>query len=217
MARTARGRATREAFREGARRVFIRDGYLNARLTDIAAEAGRSPALLYQHYEGKEALLAELAEDFSEQLQARIAEPYRSGLSPVAALREAIRLFWLHYRQHLAEIIGITQAAMIDPAFAARWRDIHRSATELIANGVRAAQADRYCPGLDPDIAASALAAMVEQFCLTWQYHNDDPHTALTDDVAVETLWQLWGHAVYWTDPLPQRPTDTDPTGTATS
>ncbi|WP_227981949.1 TetR/AcrR family transcriptional regulator [Nocardia spumae] len=203
MARTARGRATREAFREGARRVFTRDGYLNARLSDIAAEADRSPALLYQHYDGKEALLAELAEDFSEKLQAKIAEPYRSGLTPIAALREAIRLFWLHYREHLAEVIGISQAAMIDPAFAARWREIHRSATELIARDIRAAQSAGYCPGLHPEIAASALTAMIEQFCLTWQYQNDDPHIELTDETAVETLWQLWGHAVYWTDPLP--------------
>ncbi|WP_406235031.1 hypothetical protein [Nocardia sp. NBC_01009] len=97
---------------------------------------------------------------------------------------------------------------MIDPAFAARWREIHSSANTLIARDIRAAQAADYCPGLDPEIAASALTAMIEQFCLTWQHQNDSPHIEPTDEAAVETLWQLWGHAVYWTDPLPVSTSD---------
>lgn len=210
MARTARGRATREAFREGARTVFARDGYLNARLVDIAAEAGRSPGLLYQHYDGKEALLADLAEDFSEELQTKVAAPYRSGRSTLPALREAISEFWQHYRRRMAEVVGISQAAMIDPEFAARWQQIHQHATELVATGIRRAQEDGYCPGLVAEIAASALTAMVEQFCLTWQYHGGDSRVALDDETAVETLWQLWGHAVYWTEPLPVEPTGTN-------
>ena len=42
-AATPKGRATDEAFREAARVVFARDGYLNAKIGDIAAEAGGPP------------------------------------------------------------------------------------------------------------------------------------------------------------------------------
>jgi AcrR family transcriptional regulator len=183
--------------------VFARDGYLNARLVDIAAEAGRSPGLLYQHYDGKEALLVDLAENFSEELQARVSRPYHSGRSAIPALREALGAFWDYYRDHMAEVIGISQAAMIDPDFAARWRNIHRTATEFVAAGIRRAQDDGYAPALSPEVAASALTAMVEQFCLNWQYQGENLGIDLDDETAVETLWQLWGHAVYWTDPLP--------------
>ena len=34
---TRKGRETDEAFRAAARKVFARDGYLNARISDIAA------------------------------------------------------------------------------------------------------------------------------------------------------------------------------------
>ena len=37
---TRKGRQTDEAFREAARVVFARDGYLNAKISEIAAEAG---------------------------------------------------------------------------------------------------------------------------------------------------------------------------------
>jgi AcrR family transcriptional regulator len=189
--------------------VFARDGYLNARLVDIAAEAGRSPGLLYQHYDGKEALLLDLAENFSEELQTKVSRPYHSALSAIPALREALGAFWDYYREHMAEVVGISQAAMIDPDFAARWRDIHRTATEFVAAGIRQAQDDGYGPGLNPKVAASALTAMVEQFCLTWQYQGENLGIDLDDETAVETLWQLWGHAVYWTGPLPAEATPT--------
>ena len=39
---TRKGRQTDEAFRDAARLVFARDGYLNAKISDIAAAAGRS-------------------------------------------------------------------------------------------------------------------------------------------------------------------------------
>ena len=50
-AATPKGRATDEAFKEAARVVFARDGYLNAKITDIAAEAGRSAASFSNYYD----------------------------------------------------------------------------------------------------------------------------------------------------------------------
>jgi AcrR family transcriptional regulator len=203
MARTARGKATKEAFREGARTVFARNGYLNARLVDIAEEAGRSTALLYQHYDGKEAILADLAVDLSEQLQEAMRAPFRAGLAPIPALRQALESFWRHMDDHLAEFVGISQAALVDPDFAHRWADIHRAATELATTGIRQAQAEGFAPGLNAAVAGSALVTMVEQSCLQWRYLPSRPADAPDAETAIETLWQLWGHGIYWTTPLP--------------
>lgn len=41
---TRKSRENDEAFREAARTVFARDGYLNAKISDIAAKAGKSVA-----------------------------------------------------------------------------------------------------------------------------------------------------------------------------
>jgi AcrR family transcriptional regulator len=198
MARTKRGLATREAFREGARRVFARDGYLNARLVDIAEEAGRSTGLLYQHYDGKADLLADLADHFTDELRAAVRQPGNEAPGTVPDLRDSIRAFWLHYRLRMGEVVGITQAAAVDPEFAARWRELHRESTEMVARGIRRAQEDGYCPGLDPLLAATALTLMVENFCAFWQYEGGLEGVQITDDQAVDTLHGLWSRAIYW-------------------
>ena len=67
---TRKDRQTDEAFREAARLVFARDGYLNAKISDIAAAAGRSVASFYNYYATK----AE-GEALGQQLDLLVASP----------------------------------------------------------------------------------------------------------------------------------------------
>lgn len=213
MEKTARGRATRRAFRDAARRVFARDGYINARLSDIAEEAGRSMASFYNYYDSKEAVLADIASDFDAELQALASEPFRRGLPTDEALREAITGFWRHYRRRLPEVVGIFHASLVEVQFARRWHEIRTNGVETIAHGIRRAQADGYAPGLDPLIAASALSSMMEHFCYVWLAQGGDAvEVEMSERAAVETLWTLWTHAVYWTDDDDARATPTFPT-----
>ena len=78
---TRKGRETDEAFRAAARTVFARDGYLNARISDIAAEAGKSVASFYNYYDTKADLLIVLAEEFHAEATQLAVLPYRSGLT----------------------------------------------------------------------------------------------------------------------------------------
>lgn len=202
---TRKGRATRHSFQEAARRVFARDGYLNARLSDIADEAGKSMASFYNYFESKEALLAELAADFDAELQAQVAEPFRHENPPQVALRDAIAAFYHHYKRRLPEAIGIFQASMVNPTFAEQWRGIRTNGVRTIAVGIRRAQADGFAPTLDPMLAASALSSMIEHFCWVWMAGSGDD-TGIDvdapgfDEHAIDTLWQLWSHAVYWNE-----------------
>src|SRR5438105_15123037 len=60
--RSAKGRRTRARLVEGGKVVFARDGFLNARITDIATEAGVSYGAFYHYFESKEELFREIAE-----------------------------------------------------------------------------------------------------------------------------------------------------------
>jgi AcrR family transcriptional regulator len=200
MTKTAKGRATRRAFQDAARRVFARDGYLSARIDDIAEEAQKSPGTFYLYFHNKEDLLASLAVDFDAELQEEVAELYRNGLDPQVALRHAISAFWHHHRRKLPEIVSILQASMVDPAFAAIWHRVRANGVRSVARGIRFAQAEGFCPGLDPDVAASALSAMIEYFCYVWQVTGGETDAELSDDHAIDTLWALWSHAIYWTE-----------------
>jgi AcrR family transcriptional regulator len=114
--RTRKGRETDEAFRSAAFRsaarvVFARDGYLNARISDIAAEAGRSVASFYNCYDTKADLLIALAEEFRAEASALAALPYRAGLGGEEALREAVAGFWRTYPE-----LGLRRGGHPDPA-----------------------------------------------------------------------------------------------------
>jgi AcrR family transcriptional regulator len=55
-----RSNATRSRILAVARAAFVRDGYDGASLEKMAAEAGLTKGALYHHYDGKEALFAEV-------------------------------------------------------------------------------------------------------------------------------------------------------------
>jgi AcrR family transcriptional regulator len=195
---TRKGRQTDEAFREAARLVFARDGYLNAKISDIAAAAGRSVASFYNYYDTKADLLIALAEEFHAEATQLAALPYQAGLSGEEALREAVAGFWRTYAKRRGELIGIFQAAMIEGRFRDRWLELRGEAITRIATAVRRAQAEGYCPGVDPVMTASALSAMLEHFCYIWLGQGGEKDVPFHDDQALDALCTIWVKAVYW-------------------
>jgi AcrR family transcriptional regulator len=195
---TSKGRRTDEAFREAARVVFARDGYLNAKISDIAAEAGRSVASFYNYYDTKADLLIALAEEFHAEATQMAVLPYRSGLSGEEALREAVAGFWHTYSKRRGELIGIFQAGMVEGRFRDRWLELRGEAIARIAGAVQAAQAEGYCPGIDPIMTASALSAMLEHFCYIWLGQGGEKDVPFDDVRALEALTTIWAKAVYW-------------------
>ena len=195
---TRKGRATDEAFKEAARAVFARDGYLNAKIGDIAAQAGRSAASFYNYYDTKADLLIALAEEFHAEATALAVLPFRAGPARPEALREAIAGFWRTYAKRRGELIGIFQAAMVEGRFRDRWLELRGEAITRIAGAVRAAQADGYCPGVDPVMTASALSAMLEHFCYIWLGQGGEKGVPFDDERALDALCTIWVKAVYW-------------------
>lgn len=195
---TRKGRETEEAFRAAARSVFARDGYLNAKISDIAAAAGKSVASFYNYYDTKADLLIALAEDFHAEATKMAVLPYRAGLSREEALREAVGGFWRTYASRRGELIGIFQAAMIDEHFRERWLEIRGEAVSRIAEQVRRAQSEGYCPGVDPVLTASALSAMLEHFCYIWLGQGGEKDVPFDDQRALDALATIWVKAIYW-------------------
>jgi AcrR family transcriptional regulator len=195
---TRKGRETDEAFRDAARTVFARDGYLNAKISDIAAAAGRSVASFYNYYDTKADLLIALAEEFHAEATAMAVLPYRAGMSHEDALREAVAGFWRTYSARRGELIGIFQAAMVEGQFRDRWLEIRGEAVGRIAAQVRRAQAEGYCPGVDPVLTASALSAMLEHFCYIWLGQGGEKDVPFDGERALDALTTIWVKSVYW-------------------
>ena len=118
---------------------------------------------------------------------------------------ESSRAYWMSYKEHLAELVGVFQTAMVDERFAERWREIRVAGIVTIREGIERAQAEGYCPDSDPWLTAAALGSMLEHFC----YVSLAQGGAFTDRpfdeaAAIRTIASIWYHAVYWKAPGPR-------------
>ena len=196
--RKARAEQTEAALKEAGRRVFARCGYLDAKITDIAAEAGRSVGSFYKHFAGKDELLHALLADWIAHAGEELAgHDAGSDLSQEPALRARVAAYWHTYRAHLPEIRALAQAAYVSPVFArqlARFR--HAELDTMRQHLERLAAAGFDLPG-DPAVLASAVNALLESFCATWIAGGGEPiGRALSDDEAIGTLTRLLAHGL---------------------
>ena len=196
--RRARAEQTETALKHAGRRVFARSGYLDAKITDIAAEAGRSVGSFYKHFAGKEELLQALLSDWTAQAGQELAgHPAGSDLSEDSALRTRVAVYWHTYRAHLPEIRALGQAAQVSPAFARQLAQFRHAQLDTMREHLeRLRTAGFDLPG-DPAVLASAFNALLEGFCAIWIAGGGEPiGRTLSDDEAISTLTGLLAHGL---------------------
>ena len=196
--RRARAEQTETALKHAGRRVFARNGYLDAKITDITAEAGRSVGSFYKHFAGKEELLQALLSDWTAQAGQELAgHPAGSDLSEESALRTRVAVYWHTYRAHLPEIRALGQAAQVSPAFARQLAQFRHAQLDTMREHLeRLRTAGFDLPG-DPAVLASAFNALLEGFCAIWIAGGGEPiGRTLSDDEAISTLTGLLAHGL---------------------
>ena len=193
LSRRARAAQTEAALKEAGRRVFARSGYLDAKITDIAAEAGRSVGSFYKHFAGKDELLQALLADWIAQAGQELAG-HEAGrdLSEEPALHARVAAYWHTYRAHLPEIRALGQAAQVSPAFAGQLAQFRHAQLDTMREHLeRLGAAGFDLPG-DPAVLASAFNALLEGFCAIWIAGGGEPiGRTLSDDEAIGTLTRL--------------------------
>ena len=136
---TNRGRQTQAAIDTAARTVIARKGILTTTVADIAAEAGRSTASFYNYYDSKEAMVREWALRLREELREAAKPVTQHGLSTRERAYQTAATHWRTYKRRLAEIISMSQLAMVNDDFAQYWAEICAIPTTFIAATVRRA------------------------------------------------------------------------------
>lgn len=192
---TIRGRQTQAAIDAAARTVIARKGILAATVADIASEAGRSTASFYNYYDSKEAMVREWALRFRDEARERARAAADPELTDRARSYEAVAAHWRTYRHRLAEIISVSQLAMVNEDFAKYWAEICELPTTLISNMIEHAQRQGFCPEDDPHLTAVALVSMLNQFC----YHQLSGGNAdnVDDDACIATLANIFHRTIY--------------------
>lgn len=196
--RRAKAAQTEAALKEAARAVFARSGYLNAKITDITAEAGRSAGSFYKHFTGKEQVLQALLADWTAQAGEELAAGEAGDdLSQEPALRARVAAYWHAYRAHLPEIRALGQAALVSPMFAEQVAQFRHAELQTMREHLERLRAAGFeLPG-DPAVLASAFSALLEGFCAVWIAGGEEPiGRVLGDDEAIDTLTGLLRHGL---------------------
>jgi AcrR family transcriptional regulator len=195
---TNRGRQTQAAIDTAARTVIARKGIFATTIADIAAEAGRSTASFYNYYDSKGAMVREWALRFRDEVGERARAVTQHGLSNRERAHQAATAHWHTYKGRLAEMISVSQLAMVNDDFAQYWAEICAIPTSFITEMVRRAQSDGYCARDDAQLIAVAIVAMLNQFCYLQLAGPASASGGAPDDKAcIDTLTNIFYRAIY--------------------
>ena len=189
---TPKGRRTRQTILEAASKVFTKDGYVDARMSDVAQAAGLSLGGLYRYFENKEDLFSSVIQDIHEELFGRSRSSTPISEDPEAALFEANLGYLQHYHDNAGVMRAFIAATTVEERFTTIWwtmRERH------VARFVHAIENDDriQLDGLDPATVARSMASLVEQTAYT-----TFAYAALnTAPVDVETVARIVTRAWY--------------------
>jgi AcrR family transcriptional regulator len=156
---------TRAALMEAAERVFAARGYLNTKITDITAEAGRAAGSFYTYFAGKEELLTALLEQVATAGdQYASAAEHKSDFSDPDAIRYHVAGYWRVYHEHAATLRALSQAALVDENFARVLREFRRTQLDDIRDHLD------HVTNLpaSPEVSLTVLASMLEGIAQMW-------------------------------------------------
>jgi AcrR family transcriptional regulator len=160
--RTKRGMRSYTALVFAAREVFERDGYIDARISDISKAAGMASGSFYTYFESKEEVLAAVVNAVQEDMLHPHLGTSGQKVNARESIEKANREYLLAY-QHNARLMSVfEQVAQVDENF----RELRRKRGEAFgkrnARFIRRLQEQGDAdPNMDPLIAAYALSAMV--------------------------------------------------------
>lgn len=170
---TPRGRKTRDALLDAARRVFETVGFLDARVELIAQEARVSYGTFYRYFESKDDVFGELSNRLFEDMHRR--EPAAADLSPAERLIASNRSYYQAYRRNAPLMAIIEQVATFNEEFRLLRHEHRRQLIDRTARAIARWQSEGLVStGLDPELAARAMSAMVDHTLYLWLIQGED-------------------------------------------
>lgn len=200
---TERGRRMRARLLAAAREVFERDGFLDARVTDISSAAGVAHGSFYTYFRSKtevfRALVAGTMDELYDSLGAGGDATSRDRLAAdrtsdaVARIDRANRRFVAMYRHNTALMALFEQVTTFDPEVRALRQAARERMVGRVRHSIEELQADGLVdPDLDTEYSAHALVAMVNGLVHYWLVLGAD----FDEDRLVHTLTDLWARSL---------------------
>jgi AcrR family transcriptional regulator len=167
--------AYREAILEAAERVFVRLGYRQAKMSDLAREVGVSTGTLYNYFDSKEAVFSSLVERARGEFLAALREAAGQPL-PLERLRAMARavLGFVERRGALVSVfteLGAVTESDIRRVCGPNAGEGYAEYLKLLSDSVRAAMRKKQIRSDVPvDLLVAALAGSLNGTVYGWMY-----------------------------------------------
>ncbi|WP_326690238.1 MULTISPECIES: TetR/AcrR family transcriptional regulator [unclassified Streptomyces] len=185
MKRKERAAETEAALKDAAKRVFAERGYLNTKITDITAEAGRAAGSFYNHFAGKEELLEALLADISAHSdEAASASGHKSDFTDPEAVRWHLAYYVRFYREYAVTMRAVQQAALVSESFAEKVAAFGTAEMSDILGHVKYLTDAGYELPASPEVSIRMMYALSDTFLQMWQQQSLD----LSDEELIEAL-----------------------------
>jgi AcrR family transcriptional regulator len=207
--RSRKGAQSRARLLDAAKAVFEDDGFLAARISDIAERAGLSHGSFYHYFDTKEEIFQEVADALDDRLRSPMGDIIfapDSSATPQERIFQGIHQYLESYRAE-ARILGvIEQVSRNDAAFNDRRFEKQRPSSEKLIESIEKLQIRRLAdPSIDASVAGPALAAMTGRFAEMWLVHH---FFDCTMEHGVAQLTHIWVNGLQLKDPPPHAPAE---------
>jgi AcrR family transcriptional regulator len=197
--RKEKAEQTQVALKQAARRLFVERGYLNTKITDITAAAGRATGVFYDHFASKEELLQVLLAEMYAQGDTEIAAQdlacgvVEHDLTDRAHLRAHLAAGWAVMSANLPVVAALYEEAVAaGPASGRAWKQLAEGTEAFREHLADLRDAGHELPG-EPELVAAAMGSLLSSLAYALL---PLPERAYPDDEVLDTLTDLLLHGI---------------------
>jgi TetR/AcrR family fatty acid metabolism transcriptional regulator len=179
---------------EAAIKVFAAEGFYNAKVSQIAHEAGVADGTIYLYFKSKDDLLINLFEDRMEMVNANLREAIDTESTAVARLRRIVKLHLelVEQNRDMAEVISVElrqSSKFIREYSNPKFAEFLRTIAGTVVEGQRTGELRT---GIDPYLFARALFGALDEIALAWLVKHPGSKASIELPRAAEQLGDLF-------------------------
>ena len=195
---SAKGRQTRQAIEQAARKLFAERGFHGTTLADITSAAGKSPRCSTAISPTRRICWPRSPSHSCTRSSTPSGLSLHLPDSPEddTFFTAVVTGYWNMFKQNIGIMIAVAQLAATQPRFAAVQNEFRRFGMDIVAASVRRAQEQGYGAELDPEHTAAAIALLFENFTTVF-VGTSGLGLEISDEDAIATLSRIWKKTLY--------------------
>jgi AcrR family transcriptional regulator len=191
---------TEAALKAAALRQFADRGYLNTKITDITAAAGRATGSFYQHFDSKEDLLKALLADMHKQAGESLHSVGEDGsphdLTDRDQLRAHIAAAWRVIRENRPVLTAVYESSVAAGlASGAGWDRLAADTIMFREHLEYLRSRGHVLPG-DPTLIAAAMGGVLSTLGYALLPPESDRGPGYSDDEVIDAVTNLLLHGL---------------------